>query len=244
MVWFPDWTISTVPVVRKFLPSNIRWNLSVQFKFKQTNTSSKFDLPYSKLYLPMPLLACVDALIYRSFFSFTGNEAFLLIVVVLGISTALSCIMLQAWYYWFFFLPSLTESANLFGFRQTVHEFSFLVISNHPICFEQASRWRANTSKTAFRRYESWCTSWWLHSRSQPFWSTSCQYCSSELTITRRLAIREHKRQAETKTLVEVQIQEKVECFWTIKDSQAHKKTSCTEQNFLCSFKKRFTNPS
>ena len=50
-----------------------------------------------------------------------------------------------------------------------------------------------------------------------------CQCCSSELTITRRFAIRERKKQAERKTLVEVQIQEKVECFWAKKDSQAHK---------------------
>ena len=192
----------------------------------------------------MPLLACLDALIYRSFFSFTGNEAFLLRVVVLGISTALSCIMLQACYYWFFLL-SLTESAKVFGFRHTVHEFSFLVISNHPICFEQSSRWQANSSKTALRRYESWCTctSCWLHSRGQPFWSTSCQCCSSALTITCRFDIRERKKQAETKTLVEVQIQEKVECFWTKKDSQAHKKTPCTEQNFLCRFRKTFYQP-
>ena len=193
--------------------------------------------PTANFYLP--LLACLGALVYRSFFSFTGDEAFLLIVVVLGISTALSCIMLRVTID-YHRLRNL-QICLVWG----IYEFSFLVVSNHPICFEQSSRWRANSSKTALRRYESWCTctSWWLHSRGQPFWSTSCQCCSSELTITRRFAIRERKKQAETKTLVEVQIQEKVECFWTKKDSQAHKKTLYTEQNFLCRFRKMFYQP-
>ena len=124
-------------------------------KFKQTNTSSKFNLPYSKFYLPVLLMACLGAVIYRerlqfgfnpnlflpknldssSFFTFTSNEAFILMLVVLGISTALSCIMLQVTIDFLTIVYGIWKSVwfqTYMNFLSWIYPTILFALNNHP----------------------------------------------------------------------------------------------------------------